>query len=164
MPPKFIDEIKELDPELHDVVSALAGLAMAPGALDGKTKTLITLALDALIGAKKGVEVLSKQARKLGASDQEIAEALRLAYFVAGNGVLALFEEAFDDDDDDDDDDDEDEDDKRDNVDDEEENEDEEEEDEEINNDLSEPSDPSLTVQQPQEDEYEIQEFPGIQR
>lgn len=101
---KFFDHVKEYDPELYDVVSNLADLAMAPGALDSKTKVLITLALDALAGAKKGVENLAKQARKLGATDQEIAEVLRLAYFVAGNKVLVISEEAFDDDDDDDDD------------------------------------------------------------
>lgn len=93
--PKFIDELKYNDPELHSAVSAVAELAMAPGALDGKTKLLITIALDALIGAKKGVEALARQAKQAGVTKEEIAEALRLAYFVAGNGVLSIASEAF---------------------------------------------------------------------
>ena len=135
--PKFIDEIKYYDPELHQAVTALADLSMAPGALDGKTKTLITLALDALAGAKKGVEVLAKQARKLGATDQEIAEALRLAYFVAGNKVLAIADE----------------DDYKKNKD---EDEEEFEEDEQVN---QEASGDTETEENETEDEYDIQEY-----
>ena len=146
--PKFIDEIKYYDPELHQAVTALADLSMAPGALDGKTKTLITLALDALAGAKKGVEVLAKQARKLGATDQEIAEALRLAYFVAGNKVLAIADEAFEEDDDDYK-----KDDYKKNKD---EDEEEFEEDEQVN---QEASGDTETEKNETEDEYDIQEY-----
>jgi alkylhydroperoxidase/carboxymuconolactone decarboxylase family protein YurZ len=86
--PAFIEAIAERDPEFYQAVKAVATAAMAPGALDAKTRTLITLALDAAHGAGEGVAVLAKQARDLGASEEEIREALRLAYFVAGNGVL----------------------------------------------------------------------------
>jgi alkylhydroperoxidase/carboxymuconolactone decarboxylase family protein YurZ len=68
---------------------------MGPGALDQKTKVLITLALDAAHGAREGVVSLAGQARSLGASDAEIAEAIRIAYFVAGNSVLAAAGAAF---------------------------------------------------------------------
>lgn len=108
--PKFIDELRYNDPKLHESVSSVAGLAMSPGALDGKTKLLIAIALDALMGSQKGVKHLTKQAKKAGITKEEVAEALRLAYFVAGNGVLAVsgkaFEEFEDDDEDDDDNDD----------------------------------------------------------
>jgi alkylhydroperoxidase/carboxymuconolactone decarboxylase family protein YurZ len=122
--PKFIDELKGYDPEFHAPVSTIAEMAMAPGALDGKTKLLIAIALDALGGHKKGVENLAKAAKKAGVSKEEVAEALRLAYFVAGNGVLALAEEAFEefeeDDDEEDDEEDDDEDDDEENEDDDE--------------------------------------------
>lgn len=87
--PAFIEALSGRDPEFYRAVKAVAETAMAPGALDAKTKTLITLALDAAHGASEGVAVLAQQARHLGASEEEIQEALRLAYFVAGNGVLA---------------------------------------------------------------------------
>lgn len=87
--PGFIKLLEERDPELYGVASHLAELAMAPGALDAKTKVLIAMALDAAHGAKEGVEALAQRARILGASEAEIREALRIAYYVAGNGTLA---------------------------------------------------------------------------
>lgn len=49
--PAFIEAIAERDPEFYQAVKAVATAAMAPGALDAKTRTLITLALDAAHGA-----------------------------------------------------------------------------------------------------------------
>jgi alkylhydroperoxidase/carboxymuconolactone decarboxylase family protein YurZ len=86
--PAFIEALAGRDPEFYQAVRAVAEAAGAPGALDAKTKTLITLALDALHGASNGVAVLAKRARDLGASEEEIGETLRLAYYVAGNSVL----------------------------------------------------------------------------
>jgi len=40
------------------------------------------------LGATEGVASLAQQARKIGVTDQEISEALRLAYFASGNSVL----------------------------------------------------------------------------
>lgn len=87
--PPFIKVLEEKDPVLYSLVTDLMEKALAPGALDAKTKVLITLALDALKGAEGGVAVLSRQARELGASEAEIAETLRLAYFVSGMSTLA---------------------------------------------------------------------------
>ncbi|GFN22204.1 MAG: carboxymuconolactone decarboxylase family protein [Thermoanaerobacteraceae bacterium] len=93
--PPFVEALAERDPEFYRAVRAVAEAAMGPGALDAKTKTLITLALDAAHGAGEGVAVLARQARQLGASEEEIREALRLAYFVAGNGVLVAADAAY---------------------------------------------------------------------
>lgn len=81
--PWFVENMKPYDPGFIQAVETLVQEALAPGALDVKTKLLITLALDALKGAEQGVRVLAAQARAAGASDQEIAEALRLACYVA---------------------------------------------------------------------------------
>ena len=86
--PPFIKILEEKDPALYTLVSELMEKALAPGALDVKTKILITLALDALKGSEGGVAVLSQQAREVGATEAEIAEALRLAYFVSGMSTL----------------------------------------------------------------------------
>jgi len=86
--PAFIEALRDRDPDLYEVVSKLALKSMGPGALEPKTKILITLALDAIVGAEQGVKGLAAQARRNGASEEEIAETLRLAYFVAGNSVL----------------------------------------------------------------------------
>lgn len=93
--PPFVQQLKERDPELYNAVAKIIELAMSPGALDAKAKTLIALALDAYIGSEGGVASLSSQARKLGATDQEINEAIRIAYFVSGMRTLAAGSNAF---------------------------------------------------------------------
>ena len=93
--PEFITKLQKTDPKLYESVSQLFDLSMGPGELDGKTKILIVLALDALSGSSEGVRMLSKVARNMGLSDNQISEALRLAYLVAGNPVLDAMKAAF---------------------------------------------------------------------
>ncbi|MGE5417319.1 MAG: carboxymuconolactone decarboxylase family protein [Acidobacteriota bacterium] len=93
--PKFVESYKSIDPVLYDEVQRVTNMAMEPGALDVKTKLLITLALDSFKGAADGVRVLARQARAVGASDQEIAEAIRITYYVAGFDSLKTGLSAF---------------------------------------------------------------------
>lgn len=81
--PPFMGELKERDPEFFEAVAKVMETASAPGALDPKTKTLISLALDTYIGSERGVMALAQRARSLGATESEINEALRLAISVA---------------------------------------------------------------------------------
>jgi len=82
--PSFMEELERRDPEFFELLNAVMEKARAPGALDTKTKTLITLALDAAGGHPQGVINLARRARSLGASDEEIVECIRLAFLVAG--------------------------------------------------------------------------------
>lgn len=93
--PPFIQALETIDPEFHQEVSRIFDLAMGPGELDVKTKILISLSLDALIGSSEGVDSLSKVARGMGVTDGQIREALRIAYMVAGNGVLSAAASAY---------------------------------------------------------------------
>ena len=93
--PEFITRLEKSDPRLFESVTDIYDLSMSPGELDAKTKILICIALDALTGAGEGVRVLSKIAKDMGISAGQIAEALRLAYFVAGNPVLYAMKTAF---------------------------------------------------------------------
>lgn len=93
--PDFISKLEKNDPKLYESVTGIYDFSMSPGELDTRTKILISLALDALAGAGEGVRVLSKIARDMGVSGEQIAEALRLAYFVAGNPVLNAMKAAF---------------------------------------------------------------------
>jgi alkylhydroperoxidase/carboxymuconolactone decarboxylase family protein YurZ len=70
---------------------------MAPGELEPKVKALIAMALDAYANSPAGVKSLSKSARALGATEGEIAEALRIAYYVAGMKTLAATCSAYED-------------------------------------------------------------------
>jgi len=86
--PWFVKEYKEHDSEFAAIVSHVVDTSMNPQALDAKTKYLVVLALDVLKGAEQGVKVLAKQAREAGASEQEIKEVIRLAYFVSGMDII----------------------------------------------------------------------------
>lgn len=93
--PNFVEEFKTVDAELYTQVKATTELAMDKGVLDAKTRFLITLALDAFKGAPEGVRVVAAQARAAGATDREIAETIRIAYFVAGLDVIKTGLNAF---------------------------------------------------------------------
>lgn len=93
--PWFVEQMEQHDIELYRLSADSAGTAMAPGALDHKTKCLIVLALDALKGAARGVKVVAAQARAAGATEAEIMEALRLAYYVSGMDVVKTCLNAF---------------------------------------------------------------------
>lgn len=86
--PWFVEQMQEYDTELYRLSADSVRTAMSPGALDLKTKLLIVLALDAIKGAAQGVKVVAAQARAAGATEAEITEALRLAYYVSGMDVV----------------------------------------------------------------------------
>jgi alkylhydroperoxidase/carboxymuconolactone decarboxylase family protein YurZ len=82
--PTFMDELRKCDPEFFELVSAVSTKAQEAGALDPKTKTLITLALDAAGNHPEGVRSLATRARAMGAKEEEIIETIRLSFLVAG--------------------------------------------------------------------------------
>lgn len=86
--PWFVEQMQQYDAELYRLSADSVRTAMAPGALDVKTKLLIVLALDAMKGAAQGVKAVAAQARAAGATEAEIVEALRLAYYVSGMDVV----------------------------------------------------------------------------
>jgi alkylhydroperoxidase/carboxymuconolactone decarboxylase family protein YurZ len=82
--PTFMDELRKHDPEFFELVSAVSTKTQEAGALDPKTKTLITLALDAAGSHPEGVRALAARARAIGATEEEIIETVRLAFLGAG--------------------------------------------------------------------------------
>jgi alkylhydroperoxidase/carboxymuconolactone decarboxylase family protein YurZ len=86
--PPFIAALENSDPVLFKAVAALYDAAMTPGELDAKTKILIALAIDAFEGSTEGVRSLSGAAKKMGMTDGQINEALRIAYMISGNKTL----------------------------------------------------------------------------
>jgi alkylhydroperoxidase/carboxymuconolactone decarboxylase family protein YurZ len=71
-------------PELLKQVSGLQQAIAGEGALSAKTKTLMMLLCDALLGHSEGVANIAKRARSLGASEAEIAETLAVAFLMGG--------------------------------------------------------------------------------
>ena len=80
--------LQEMDPELMKHLQDSDELIFGSGALSKKIKLLIALAFDAAHGAENGVRALAAAAKREGASRQEIAEALRVAYHLSGVGSL----------------------------------------------------------------------------
>lgn len=93
--PWFVEKYQEIDPEYGQVVIDVTMQAMQTQALDDKTRYLVVLALDALKGADEGVRVVAGQAREAGASEQEIQEVLRLAYFAGSMNLIKTFLNAY---------------------------------------------------------------------
>jgi len=80
--------MKKLDPEFMKHIDATDALVYADGALPRKIKLLMAMAFDAAEGAAGGVRALAEQAMKAGATKEEIAESLRVAFHLSGVGSL----------------------------------------------------------------------------
>lgn len=93
--PSFLSKLKDRDPELFKSVHGMVQKVMAPGKLDVKTKLLIAIAVDAAKGARPGVVNLSKQAKRMGVTSEEINEALSVAMASANLEFLASADAAF---------------------------------------------------------------------
>jgi len=87
--------LEEFAPELLDNVTGLQEKILVEGALSVKTKTLMMMLCDALLGHSDGVANLAKRARGLGASDTEIAESLAIAFLMGGLPGLVTGANAF---------------------------------------------------------------------
>jgi alkylhydroperoxidase/carboxymuconolactone decarboxylase family protein YurZ len=68
---------------------------LANGALDAKTKTLMSLLGDAILNHPDGVAALAGRARQQGATEREIAETVRMAFMAGGLPALITALRAF---------------------------------------------------------------------
>jgi alkylhydroperoxidase/carboxymuconolactone decarboxylase family protein YurZ len=80
--------MNKLDPAMMGHLESMNELIYGPGALPKKFKLLMAMAFDAAHGADQGVRALANQAMKEGATLEEIAETLRVAYHLTGIGTL----------------------------------------------------------------------------
>jgi alkylhydroperoxidase/carboxymuconolactone decarboxylase family protein YurZ len=80
--------MQQLDPEFIKHLQDTNQLIYTEGALPKKFKLLMAMAFDAAHGAEGGVRALANAAVREGTTKQEIAEALRVAYYLAGVGTL----------------------------------------------------------------------------
>jgi len=82
--PFFVETLEKCDPELLEHMNALQGFAGKDGALPAKVKTLMSMLADAILGHSEGVKAIAERARAQGATEQEIAETVRMAFVCAG--------------------------------------------------------------------------------
>lgn len=88
MPENPLKTIETIDPELFKAVEDTRNLSLGDGALPRKYKYLIAMVLDATHGADAGVRNLAQAAMHAGATREEVADALRVAYFIDGVGCV----------------------------------------------------------------------------
>lgn len=94
-----VAELRRSAPEAMTAFSAMSKAALAPGALDTKTKELIALGIGVAVRCGPCITYHAEAARKQGATREEIAEAMGLAvYMGAGPSVMYAAQalEAFD--------------------------------------------------------------------
>ncbi|HEU5389004.1 MAG TPA: carboxymuconolactone decarboxylase family protein [Streptosporangiaceae bacterium] len=80
---------RELAPEIHQAFDAFSARVFADGALPGKTKQLIAVAVAHVTQCPYCIKGHTKLAHRAGASDQEIMEAIWVAAEMRAGGAFA---------------------------------------------------------------------------
>lgn len=75
-------------PETIDAFGQMRASLFKNSALDVKTKELIAVSSSVLMRCEKCMEIHSQRAKDNGATDDEIAEAIGIAMFIAGGSQL----------------------------------------------------------------------------
>jgi alkylhydroperoxidase/carboxymuconolactone decarboxylase family protein YurZ len=80
--------IQKPDPELAAYLERTEPLIYTDGALPRDLKLLVAMAFDATAGAEGGVRALTKAALREGATMEQIAETLRVAYHLVERDLV----------------------------------------------------------------------------
>jgi len=80
---------KQKTPEVAEAFSELRSAVYKEGALDARTKELISIAASVLMRCERCTEIHSKRAKKQGATNEMIAEAVACAMFVSAGSQLS---------------------------------------------------------------------------
>ena len=94
-PVGFQQLIDEHAPDLAAIVGNARNSITSDGALSSSVKTLMMMVCDALLNHESGVTNLANRARALGASEEEIKEALGVAYLMGGLPAMVAGSNAF---------------------------------------------------------------------
>jgi alkylhydroperoxidase/carboxymuconolactone decarboxylase family protein YurZ len=87
--------IEEHAPQLYQDVSTLRDNVLQEGALPLKVKVLMTMLCDALLAHDDGVKNIANRARAVGATEEEIAETVAVAFVMGGTPALVTGANAF---------------------------------------------------------------------
>ena len=82
-------------PELFKDVTTLRDHVLVDGALPLKVKVLMTMLCDALLAHDEGVANIANRARAVGATEEEIAETVAVAFVMGGTPALVTGANAF---------------------------------------------------------------------
>ena len=87
--PQLLELIKDTDPEMFDAISKLDEVVLKEGKMSAKNKRLIAMCMTAQMQCDKCVDVHARAAMYLGATKEEVMEALFVALLVGGAPSLA---------------------------------------------------------------------------
>ena len=90
MPENPLNTATKMDPKVVDHMRSTDDWVFSEGALSKKVKLLVAMAFDAAHGTVGGVRGLALRAIKEGATKEEIAEILRVAYVMTGVGAIYI--------------------------------------------------------------------------
>ena len=93
--PGYAAALQQNDSKMAEYLDGGRELIMTDGALSAKVKTLMTLLCDALLAHENGVRNIAERARAMGATEEEIAETVRVAFWMGGLPALVTGTEAF---------------------------------------------------------------------
>ena len=93
--PTYVMSLEASDPRLLEKVSEVRDFTLEDGALSTKTKTLMMMLCDSLLSHPDGVQAIASRARGMGASEEEIAETLQVAFLMGGLPALVTGCNAF---------------------------------------------------------------------
>ncbi|VVB92943.1 Alkyl hydroperoxide reductase AhpD [uncultured archaeon] len=82
----------EKTPEVAKAFGEMRNVVYKEGALDIRTKELISIAASVLMRCERCTEIHAERAKKQGATDEQIAEAIACAMFVAAGSQLSWSE------------------------------------------------------------------------
>lgn len=94
-PASWQDLLESGAPDILKVSEDARDAILPDGALSNKTKTLMTMLCDALLGHGGGVTTIANRARAAGASEEEIAETVGVAFLMGGLPALVTGANAF---------------------------------------------------------------------
>ena len=93
--PSWRDSLGKHAPDMLKQITSLQETVSKDGALSLKTKTLMMMLCDSLLAHPDGVANIARRARTLGASEQEIAETVAVAFLMGGLPGLVTGANAF---------------------------------------------------------------------
>ena len=94
-PATWQDILQKNAPDLLKVVNGARESVLTDGALSLKVKTLMTMLCDALLSHPDGVANIANRARSAGATEEEIAETVGVAFLFGGMPALVTGANAF---------------------------------------------------------------------
>jgi alkylhydroperoxidase/carboxymuconolactone decarboxylase family protein len=87
-------EMAKTNPQLFELFMKWYGATMEPGALDGKTKKLIALAVAFAIQEPYCIDSYASACTDAGVTPEEMAEAVNVAAAIRGGGTVAHWVQA----------------------------------------------------------------------